>query len=118
MTIQELATSKDSPLSDEQKQELQNEYFNKISELEGKIRVLERLNNQKAMSIDQMKQNGDELVTKAVACVESVKVMLEHSNSCGATHRMKGFYSDAMVKYIDKIAADLKNSKIYDNYPF
>ena len=118
MTLEELFTSKDSPLTEEQRKELQNEYFSRISELNEKIRTLQRENNEKTQSIDRMKGQSKAVITKATACVESVKAMLQHSKAAGATHRMRDFYCDAMVKYIDNILGDLKRTNICEEFPF
>lgn len=118
MTLQELLTSDSSPLSKQDKIELQEEYFTELNELNGQLRALkcEAINQSKR--IERMEKEGDALVRQSVACLSSVKAMLQHSNTCGATHRMKGFYTNAMVKYIDRVIAGFDSFKIDGNLPF
>lgn len=113
MTLQELFTSDSSPLSEEQKKELQNEYFGEVSGLKERIRSLEQKKNELINQSNQIKASCEERVNDAIACVDSVKAMLKHS--CG-THRMRDFYAEAMVGYIDDVRKDLKRT--IDPLPF
>jgi len=118
MTLHELFTSDESPLTDEQKEELSNEYFQEVSGLNGKIRELEHKNSDKQRQIESMKSEAKAFAGKAIGCLTSVKAMLNHANGCGATHRMKAFYAEAMVKYIDTIVKDLERTDIDGELPF
>ena len=118
MTLHELFTSDESPLTDEQNEELSNEYFQEVSGLNGKIRELERKNGDKQRQIESMKSEAKAFAGKAIGCLTSVKAMLNHANGCGATHRMKAFYAEAMVKYIDTIVKDLERTDIDGELPF
>lgn len=118
MTLHELFTSDASPLTDEQKKELSNEYLQEVSGLNEKIRELERKNGDKQRQIESMKSEAKAFAGKAIGCLTSVKAMLNHANGCGATHRMKAFYAEAMVKYIDGIATDLEHTDIDGEIPF
>lgn len=118
MTLEDLFLNSESPLTEEQKRELQEEYFLRINELKEQISTLQRENNEIARQNARMKEEGNAAVNKATACVESVKAMLQHSKGAGATHRMRDFYCDAMVKYIDNILGDLMRTNICEEFPF
>ena len=76
----------------------QDEYFEKVSTLNGKIRELEQ--KLQAEQHENRKQKDDtvELLRKSEACLDAVSAMLECSS--GATHRQRDFYADAMRKFI------------------
>lgn len=118
MTLYELFTSDASPLTDEQKKELSIEYLQKVNGLNEKIRELKRKNGDQQRQIESMKSEAKVFAGKAIGCLTSVKAMLNHANGCGATHRMKAFYAEATVKYIDSIVKDLERTDIDGEIPF
>ena len=60
---------------------------------------------------------GEVNTRTAIACLDSVEAMLRHSTH-GATHRMRNFYTDAMLEYIKKVRADIRIPKSNDEIPF
>lgn len=84
----------------------QDEYFEKVSTLNGKIRQLEQQCADERRKTDKAKADVEEMLHKSVACLDAVTAMLESSG--GATHRMRDFYADAMVKFIAKAKLNLQ----------
>ncbi len=76
----------------------QDEYFEKVSTLNGKIRELEQKLSAEQQKNCKQKEDTVELMRKSEACLDAVSAMLECSG--GATHRMRNFYADAMQKFI------------------
>jgi len=50
---------------------------------------------------ERMKKENDANYQQAVGCLDAVKAMLELSQGNGATHRMRDFYGESMIKFID-----------------
>lgn len=80
----------------------QEEYFREVSTLNGKIRQLER------QKTDREKDKVEQMLHCSVGCLDAVKAMLESSGG-GATHRMRDFYAEAMVKFIGNAKATLQS---------
>ena len=76
----------------------QDEYFEKVSTLNGKIRELEQKLSAEQQKNSKQKEDTVEFLRKSEACLDAVTAMLECSG--GATHRMRDFYADAMRKFI------------------
>ena len=76
----------------------QDEYFEKVSTLNGKIRELEQKLSAEQQENRKQKDDIVELLRKSEACLDAVSAMLECSS--GATHRQRDFYADAMRKFI------------------
>ena len=76
----------------------QDEYFEKVSTLNGKIRELEQKLSAEQQKNRKQKDDTEEFLRKSEACLDAVTAMLECSG--GATHRMRDFYADAMRKFI------------------
>lgn len=76
----------------------QDEYFEKVSTLNGKIRELEQLLQTEQQKNSKQKENIVEFLRKSEACLDAVSAMLECSG--GATHRMRDFYAEAMRQFI------------------
>ena len=50
------------------------------------------------------------IAEKSIACLDSVKAMLEHTEGRTMTHRERNFCSQAIVKYINNVRSSLKAS--------
>lgn len=116
MTIEELLTSEESPLTEEQRHELQNEYFAELSELNKKIRDLENKNKVLYNDFENFESSCNEMIRKTLGCFDTVIAMLENSNN--GTHRQRDFYADSIIKYIKNIRAGMKETDRHDFLPF
>ena len=76
----------------------QDEYFEKVSTLNGKICELEQKLSAEQQAGCKQKKDTEEFLRKSEACLDAVSAMLECSS--GATHRQRNFYADAMQKFI------------------
>lgn len=83
----------------------QEEYLREVSTLNGKIRQLEQQCADERQKTDLEKTKVERMLHNSVACLDAVKAMLESSG--GATHRMRDFYAEAMVKFIGNAKATL-----------
>ena len=90
--------------------EISQSYLNKIAELQND-------NNKLIYRVRKMEECHCEAVEGAIACIRSVKVLVENQ---GGTHRDRDFQNEAIVKYIDRIIAKLGNltMDIKEDYPF
>ena len=75
-----------------------DEYFEKVSTLNSKIRELEHKLSDEQQKNSKQKKDTEEFLRKSEACLDAVSAMLECSS--GATHRQMDFYADAMRKFI------------------
>lgn len=114
MNIEELINSKESPLSDEQKEELGKEYFG----LKNEIIKLGHEKVEQHHKIKELEGMGRRLLEDCAAYLTTVKAMLEYSNGQCATHRMRNFYAEAMIKYLQNIISSLKTSSFETEIPF
>lgn len=85
----------------------QEEYFREVSTLNGKIRQLEQQCADERQKTDREKAKVEQMLHSSVGCLDAVKAMLESSG--GATHRMRDFYAEAMVKFIGNAKATLQS---------
>ena len=85
----------------------QDEYFEKVSTLNGKIRELEQLLQAEQQKNRKQKKDIVELLRKSEACLDAVTAMLECSG--GATHRMRNFYTTSMMKFISNTKTLLRS---------
>lgn len=116
MTIKELLTSEESPLTEEQRHELQNEYFAEVSELNRKIRNLESKNDDLSKDMDNFAKICNKQCELAKGAMIAVKAMINASGN--ATHRMRDFYGEAIVRYIERIEPQIGTIKKEDLLPF
>ncbi len=86
----------------------QEEYFSEVSTLNGKIRQLEQQCADERQKTDREKAKVEQMLHRSVGCLDAVKAMLESSGG-GATHRMRDFYAEAMVKFIGNAKATLQS---------
>ena len=86
----------------------QEEYFREVSTLNGKIRQLEQQCADERKKTDREKDKVEQMLHRSVGCLDAVKAMLESSGG-GATHRMRDFYAEAMVKFIGNAKATLQS---------
>lgn len=85
----------------------QEEYLREVSTLNGKIRQLEQQCADERQKTDREKAKVEQMLHRSVGCLDAVKAMLESSG--GATHRMRDFYAEAMVKFIGNAKATLQS---------
>ena len=116
MTLQDLLMSKESPLTDEEKCELQNEYFSETSSLHQQIRDLESKNKSLSDDFKNFECECNEIVRKTLGCFDTVIAMLENSHE--GTHRQRDFYADSIIKYIKNIREGMKEIERTDFLPF
>lgn len=86
----------------------QEEYFREVSTLNGKIRQWEQQCADERQKTDREKAKVEQMLHRSVGCLDAVKAMLESSGG-GATHRMRDFYAEAMVKFIGNAKAELRS---------
>jgi hypothetical protein len=85
----------------------QDEYFEEVSALNGKIRELEQKLSAEQQKNSKQKEDAVEFLRKSEACLDAVSAMLECSG--GATHRMRDFYAEAMRKFIGNAKLQLRS---------
>lgn len=88
-----------------------------INSRDKRIDDLQRENFEKTRRLKEIDDMGEVNTRTAIACLNSVEAMLRHS-MCGATHRMRNFYTEAMLQYMEKVRADIRMPKSNDEYPF
>ena len=69
-------------------------------------------------NMERMKKENDANYQQAVGCLDAVKAMLELSQGNGATHRMRDFYGESIIKFIDSARQKLAASHDADTEPF
>ena len=68
--------------------------------------------------MERMKKENDANYQQTVGCLDAVKAMLELSQGNGATHRMRDFYGESIIKFIDSARQKLAASHDADPEPF
>lgn len=68
--------------------------------------------------MERMKKENDANYQQAVGCLDAVKAMLELSQGNGATHRMRDFYGESIIKFIDSAKQKLAARHDADPMPF
>lgn len=68
--------------------------------------------------MERMKKENDAIYQQTVGCLDAVKAMLELSQGNGATHRMRDFYGESMIKFIDSARQKLAARHDADPMPF
>lgn len=68
--------------------------------------------------MERMKKENDANYRQAVGCLDAVKAMLELSQGNGATHRMRDFYGESIIKFIDSARQKLAARHDADPMPF
>lgn len=117
MTIDELINTSALPLTPEQRKELNEDHVHLLTRIKELGESLVKANanvfvaKKDAEDAESMKRK---VIDEAVGCLHAVKAMLQMG--CGATHRQRNFYSEAIVKYIDNTVSILEAEK--DPYPF
>ena len=116
MIIADLIMSPDSPLTDVQRKKLDEEYKNMHTSVKEMEKNLEKANadlqgaKDTLIAEERRFRNG---MDEAIGCLHAVKAML--SVECG-THRQRDFYSQAMIRYIDRAVKNIKAEE--DPLPF
>ena len=103
--------------TEEQIKEKETEWQEAVDKRDKKIDELQREVFDKTRRLKEIDELGEVNIRTAIACLDSVEAMLRHSLH-GATHRMRNFYTDAMLEYMDKVRADIKMPKSNDENPF
>ena len=70
-----------------------------------------------AMDMKRVKKERDAYCQQTTGCLDAVKAMLQLSQGNGATHRMRDFYSESIIKFIDSARQRLVASNEDEN-PF
>ena len=78
------------------------------SDLEGKVSEYTIKNSSLGSRLELKERELVAITEKAIACLDSVKAMLEHTDGRTMTHRERDFYSQAMARYIDRVRGRLK----------
>ena len=68
--------------------------------------------------MERMKKEDDANYQQTVGCLDAVKAMLELSQGNGATHRMRDFYGESIIKFIDSARQKLAARHDADPMPF
>ena len=103
--------------TEDQVNDLQEAWKEAMDKRDKKIDDLQRENFTKQRRLEKIDMDGEVNTRLALACLNSVEAMLSHSMH-GATHRERNFYTEAMIKYIDKVRDDIRMPKSNDEYPF
>lgn len=109
MTIVELFTLDESPLTDEQKKEIRQDYQQSVEEYQRQQKEIETL-----------KDTCESITRDALGCIDAVAAMLQYGMSDGFTHRQKDFHRDSMIKYIENVRKNLRPyfNESKDDIPF
>ena len=67
--------------------------------------------------MERMKKENDANYQQAVGCLDAVKAMLELSQGNGATHRMRDFYGESIIKFVESTKQKLA-LRYNDDTPF
>lgn len=93
-----------------------------IAELQQTITDLRKSIEQKQSDYVYAKKKEDDAnkqmysaISNAIDCLRAVRAMLKHTPQ-GATHKMRDFYRDAIVSYINETIDVMEIAK--DPYPF
>ena len=70
-----------------------------------------------AKDIERVKKERDAYCQQTTGCLDAVKAMLQLSQGNGATHRMRDFYGESIIKFIDSARQRLVASNEDEN-PF
>jgi hypothetical protein len=68
--------------------------------------------------MERMKKDNDASYRQTVGCLDAVKAMLELSQGNGTTHRMRDFYGESIIKFIDSARQRLAARHDADHIPF
>lgn len=68
--------------------------------------------------MERMKKENDANYQQVVGCLDAMKAMLELSQGIGATHRMRNFYGESIIKFIDSARQKLAVRHDADPMPF
>ena len=68
--------------------------------------------------MERMKKENDANYQQAMGSLDAVKAMLELSQGNGATHRMRDFYGESIIKFIDCARQKLAARHDVDPMPF
>ena len=101
MNIIEFLKNEETNISDEDRATLIKEYY----ELKNKVEKYESERN-------NLKSECNLRMDLCKGALISLKIMLEHSS--GGTHRMRNFYNSAMVDYINRLSADMREFNLED----
>ena len=72
---------------------------------------------QAAMEMKRVKKERDTYYQQTTGCLDAVKAMLQLSQGNGATHRMRDFYGESIIKFIDSARQRLAAGR-EDEIPF
>lgn len=89
-----------------------NKYKVRLEELEKENEKLLK----KAQTIDEMEKAKREMFNQSVACLRVVSALVENSHGHGATHRMRDFYCESIMVYVEKAINSLERT--CDPLPF
>jgi hypothetical protein len=71
-----------------------------------------------AKDMERVKKERDAYYQQTTGCLDAVKAMLQLSQGNGATHRMRDFYSESIIKFIDSARQRLAARHDADPTPF
>lgn len=100
MNIIEFLKNEETNISENDREALIKEYY----ELKNKVEKYENERN-------NLKSECNSRMDLCKGALISLKIMLEHS---GGTHRMRNFYNSAMVDYINRLSADMREFNLED----
>jgi hypothetical protein len=83
-------------------------------------KTIERLTGEvvkAAKDMERVKKERDAYYQQTTGCLDAVKAMLQLSQGNGATHRMRDFYSESIIKFIDSARQRLAAGR-EDEIPF
>ena len=103
--------------TEDQMKDLETAWKEALDKRDKQIDDLQRDNFEKTRRLKEIDDLGEVNTRTAIACLNSVEAMLRHSMS-GATHRMRNFYTEAMLQYMEKVRADIRMPKSNDEIPF
>ena len=103
--------------TEDRMKDLETEWMEALDKRDKYIVDLQRENIEKTRRLKEIDDIGEVNTRTAIACLNSVEAMLRHSMS-GATHRMRNFYTEAMLQYMEKVRADIRMPKSNDEIPF
>ena len=103
--------------TEEQIKDLETAWKAALDKRDMEIRDLQFELSNKKRRLKEIDDLGEVNTRMAIACLDSVEAMLRHSTH-GTTHRMRDFYTEAMMEYMKRVRADIRMPKSNDEFPF
>lgn len=108
------------PVAEDITTKLTNDTKATIDTISKQGETIERLTGEvvkAAKDMERIKKERDTYYQQTTGCLDAVKAMLQLSQGNGATHRMRDFYGESIIKFIDSARQKLAAGR-EDEIPF